>query len=58
MKFAFDILKLFGFMIACGILADYIRYFIIASHFSLYSIIAGVGFQIFVIWFMYKRFLE
>jgi hypothetical protein len=58
MKPIFDFIKIIGFMVACGVLADYIRYYIIASHFSTYSIVGGVTVQILVIVSLYKLFIE
>lgn len=58
MKLAFDFIKLIGFVIACGLVTNYMRYYVIISHFSLYSVITSVIFQILVIYTLYKRFIE
>jgi hypothetical protein len=58
MKFLFDFIKLIGFIMACTFVSRYMEYFIITSHFSLYSIIGGALFQLVVIYVLYKRFVE
>jgi len=58
MKFLFDFIKLIGFMMASAYISRYMEYYIIASHFSLYSIICGAIFQLAVIYVLYKRFIE
>jgi hypothetical protein len=58
MKLPFGLMKIIGFVIVCSLLGNVIKYYIFLSRYSSYSIICGVGFQMILIYFIYKGFVE
>jgi hypothetical protein len=57
-KIGNDLIKIIGFMVACILITDYMRYYITASHFSIYSIIVSIAIQVSLIFILYKGFIE
>lgn len=58
MKLPFNLMKLIGFVIACGIISRCIEYYIVISRYSTYSIICGISINVIFIYVIYKGFVE